>query len=55
MCTISAWTVENDMGQPKYLAKMVNKCLSETEAPILESFLFAFNSLTKTVKTTKIQ
>ena len=51
---ISAWTVENDMDQPKSLTKTANKCISKTEAPIFKYILAACNSLTKTAKTTKM-
>ena len=54
LSTISAWTAENGMDQPKYLAKTANKCLSKTDAILSESTLVTFNSLTKNAKTTKM-
>ena len=35
--TISAWTVQNGMDQPKYLAKTANNCLSQTEEALAPS------------------
>ena len=54
LSTISAWTAENGIDQPKYLAKTANKCLSKTDAILSESTLVTFNSLTKNAKTTKM-
>ena len=41
-------------GPAKVLGQTANKCSSKKEALILESTLVAFNSLTKTAKTTKL-